>query len=149
MKFTTTFTLLTATIASATTVSYDPGYDKANNPMTGVACSDGNNGLITRYGYQTYGSIPRFPYIGGSSDIAGYNSDQCGQCYSVSYNGGQPIYILAIDHTLEGLNISEEAMNALTGGQAEAVGRVDAQVTKVGVDMCGLAPRKRAVEFLA
>ncbi|KJX92838.1 eliciting plant response-like protein [Zymoseptoria brevis] len=149
MKLTAGFTLLTASIASATTLSYDRGYDNAGNPMTGVACSNGNNGLITRYGFQTYGSIPRFPYIGGSSDIAGWNSAQCGQCYSLSWNGGQPIYILAIDHTLDGLNISEEAMNALTGGQAEAVGRVDAQVTKVGVDMCGLAPRKRAVEFLA
>jgi hypothetical protein len=89
------------------------------------------------------------PNIGGSSTVAGWNSDQCGQCFSVSWNGRSPIYILAIDSAKEGLNLSEAAMNSLTGGQAVSLGRVDAVVTKVGVDMCGLTPRKRTIEFMA
>jgi hypothetical protein len=60
MKTTTALTLLTATLASATTVSYDTGYDDGARSMTSVACSDGTNGLITKYGYQTQGAIPKF-----------------------------------------------------------------------------------------
>lgn len=42
--------------------------------MTAVSCSDGTNGLITRYGYQTQGAIPNFPHVGGAAQIAGWNS---------------------------------------------------------------------------
>lgn len=41
--------------------------------MTSVSCSDGSNGLITKYGYQTQGAIPKYPYIGGVDAIAGWN----------------------------------------------------------------------------
>lgn len=60
--------------ANMVTVSYDTGYDDGSRSMTAVSCSDGTNGLITRYGWQTQGQIPNFPYIGGSSAIAGWNS---------------------------------------------------------------------------
>jgi hypothetical protein len=73
-----------ATTALSTTISYDTGYDQADRSMTVVSCSDGANGLITRYGYQMQGQIPNFAFIGGSSDIAGWNSPSCGQCYSVA-----------------------------------------------------------------
>ena len=46
--------------------------------------------------------------------------------------------MLAIDHDLEGINMSEAAMNDLTGGQAIKVGRVDAVVAKVDGGACGL-----------
>lgn len=49
--------VLFAAAATATTVSYDVGYDEAGRAMTAVACSDGPNGLITK-GYSTQGSIP-------------------------------------------------------------------------------------------
>jgi hypothetical protein len=32
-------------------VSYDVGYDDGNRPLTQVACSDGNNGLIWKYNW--------------------------------------------------------------------------------------------------
>lgn len=57
-------------------VSYDTGYDDRSRSLNVVACSDGSNGLITRYGWQTQGSIPRFPYIGGYEGVAGWNSPQ-------------------------------------------------------------------------
>jgi hypothetical protein len=140
--------------------------------MTAVACSDGSNGLITRYGWQTQGNIPpstsyhhqkptippkntltptlpsdigqipRFPYIGASDSIAGWNSGNCGQCLSVSY-GGKTIYVLAVDHADAGLVLSTGALNDLTNGQAVALGVVDAQVQSVDVSNCGLAPAKR------
>ncbi|KAH8816605.1 Cerato-platanin [Xylogone sp. PMI_703] len=126
---------LTAT-ASAITVSYDTGYDDAGRSLTAVSCSDGTNGLITK-GYTTQGSLHNFPYIGGASTIAGWNSPNCGTCYTLTWNG-HSINVLAIDHAAAGFNIGEQAMNALTGGQAVQLGRVDASYTQVAASVCGL-----------
>jgi hypothetical protein len=122
--------------------------------MTSVSCSDGSNGLIPKYGWQTQGAVAGFPNIGGYVGIAGWNSPQvrissdlspafitniyqCGTCYGVTYNG-KTIYVLAIDHTANGFNLAKGAMDKLTNGQSEAVGRIDAQYAQVPVSNCGL-----------
>ncbi|PTB40952.1 uncharacterized protein TrAFT101_006103 [Trichoderma asperellum] len=122
---------------SADTVSYDTGYDDASRSLTVVSCSDGTNGLITRYHWQTQGQIPRFPYIGGAQAVAGWNSPNCGTCWKLTYSG-KTIYVLAIDHTAAGFNIGLDAMNALTNGNAVALGRVSATASQVAVSNCGL-----------
>lgn len=129
------FTLATA--ATAVTVSYDTGYDDAGRSLTAVSCSDGTNGLITRYGYQTQGAIPHFPHVGGAAQIAGWNSASCGTCWQLSY-GGRTINVLAIDHAAAGFNIAQAAMNELTNGQAAALGRVEATAVQVAASDCGL-----------
>lgn len=125
-----------ASLASAITVSYDVGYDDASRSMNSVACSDGSNGLVTRYGWQTQGAIPRHPHIGGYMGVEGWNSPQCGTCYSLTYNG-KTVYILAIDRAA-GFNIAKGAMDELTNNQAAALGRVEAQYVQVPVSNCGL-----------
>ncbi|KAI1211840.1 SnodProt1 [Annulohypoxylon truncatum] len=122
--------------SSAASVSYDTGYDDASRSLTAVSCSDGANGLITRYGWQTQGQIPT-TYIGGADTIAGWNSPNCGVCYQLTYNG-KSINVLAIDHAASGFNIALDAMNALTNGQAVALGRVDATSTPVDISACGV-----------
>ena len=108
-----------APLASAVTLSYDNGYSDGGRSLNVVSCSDGSNGLITRYGYQKQSDIPRFPYIGGSSDIAGWNSPSCGQCYSLEYaKTGKKVFILAIDHVAQGFNVAQKAMDELTNNQA-------------------------------
>ena len=117
--------------------------------MNNVACSDGANGLETKYGYTTFGQIPHFPNIGGSSTIPSWNSAQCGQCFALTYKG-KTINVLAIDTAPSGMNIAEAAMNKLTGGQAVQLGRVTATITKVGVSKCGLTPKRDTpIEFNA
>ena len=106
MKFSTAVSTLAlgfASLTSAITVSYDTGYDDAGRSLTAVSCSDGANGLITKYGWQTQGNI-KSQYYGGYQGVAGWNSAQCGTCYSLTYNGNT-IYVLAIDHTGAGFNI--------------------------------------------
>ncbi|KAK4127999.1 hypothetical protein N657DRAFT_654071 [Parathielavia appendiculata] len=123
--------------ASATTVSYDVGYDDSARSLSVVACSDGTNGLIWKYGWQVQGDITRFPYIGGAEAVGGWNSPNCGTCWSATYNG-KTIYILAIDRSAHGLNIGLNAMNDLTDGHAVQLGRVEASVQQVPLSNCGL-----------
>ncbi|ODA80660.1 hypothetical protein RJ55_03619 [Drechmeria coniospora] len=126
-----------ATAASAVTVSYDPGYDIRSRDLTAVSCSDGVNGLITRKGWRRQGDIPKFPYIGGAAAVGGWNSPNCGTCWKLDY-AGKSITVLAIDHAGAGFNIALEAMNALTNGQAQQLGRVDAQATQIDAANCGM-----------
>ncbi|KAJ0166338.1 Protein SnodProt1 [Colletotrichum tanaceti] len=125
--------------AAAISVSYDPGYDDGSRPMASVACSDGANGLTTKYGWQTQGRAPRFPNIGGFEGVAGWNSTNCGTCWQLAYNG-KSINILAVDSVRPGFgfNIALGALNELTNGQAVALGRIDAQASLVGLNNCGL-----------
>ncbi|ATZ47741.1 Bcspl1 [Botrytis cinerea B05.10] len=137
MQFPTLATLLTfAVSATAITVSYDVGYDDASRSLAVVSCSDGSNGLLTK-GYTTQGSLKNFPNIGGASVVAGWNDANCGSCYQLSY-GGRSINVLVIDHAGAGFNIGEQALNTLTGGQAAALGRIDASYTQVDKSACGL-----------
>ncbi|KAK4044904.1 protein SnodProt1 [Parachaetomium inaequale] len=126
-----------AAAASATTVSYDVGYDDGNRPLTSVACSDGTNGLIWRYNWNYQRDVARFPYIGGAQAIGGWNSPSCGSCWSATYNG-RTIHILAIDHAASGLNMGLTAMNDLTNGHAVELGRIEATVQQVDLSNCGL-----------
>jgi len=105
--------------------------------MTAVACSDGLNGLTTRYGWTTQGQIPRFPYIGAAEAVTGWNSTGCGTCWQLSFRG-RSINVLAVDHAGAGFNVALKAMNDLTNGQAVALGRVDAAAVQVGKAACGL-----------
>ncbi|KAI0850727.1 Cerato-platanin [Daldinia vernicosa] len=137
MQFSKLIQLLSLAVASsATTVSYDTGYDDGSRSLTVVSCSDGPNGLITRYGWQTQGNIPS-TYIGAAEAIAGWNSPSCGTCWELSYNG-KTINVYAIDHAAAGFNIALDAMNALTNGQAVALGRVEATSRQVDVSACGV-----------
>ncbi|KAI0317865.1 Cerato-platanin [Amylostereum chailletii] len=128
--------ILAAASAYATTVSYDQTYDNKSGLLTTVACSDGPQGLIP-HGYNDFGDLPTFPHIGGASAIAGWGSTSCGSCWHLTYQG-KTITVLAIDHTDDGFNLSLEAMNDLTDGQAEFLGRVDATATQVDRSQCGL-----------
>ncbi|KLU85238.1 SnodProt1 [Magnaporthiopsis poae ATCC 64411] len=150
-----------ASAASAVSVSYDTGFDDGSRSLTAVSCSDGPNGLMSRFGWQTQGQIPRFPYIGGAPAVGGWNSPgvsvfftslsfqdiakerlrlthikKCGTCWRLSWNG-RSINVLAIDRAA-GFNIALDAMNALTNGQAVNLGRVEADAQQVDASQCGL-----------
>jgi hypothetical protein len=128
------------TFALATAVRYDETYDNASASLDTVACSDGQNGLITK-GYSTFGSLPKFPYIGSSDAVEGWNSKNCGTCWNVSYTSGgktMSINILAIDHADKGFVLSKTAMNSLTGNLAVDLGTAEAEVQQVASSVCGV-----------
>jgi len=78
---------------SSVRVTLDDVYSQASNSLSGVACSDGANGLLTK-GYKTFGDLPDFPHLGGSSDVS-WNSPECGsprfiQLDFVTHGRGSP-----------------------------------------------------------
>ncbi|KAJ5123847.1 Cerato-platanin [Penicillium bovifimosum] len=153
MKSTITFTsalLATLTLVTAApppapgqapetvSVSYSPKYDVGTSPLTDVACSDGIHGLITQ-GYTDFASLPGFPNIGGAITIPGWNSPNCGKCYELRYVNGRvnnTINILAVDSATGGFNIGLQAMNTLTNGQAEQLGRINVTFAEVMDSAC-------------
>ena len=138
MQLTRIVLALSALVSSAlaVTVSYDETYDNKSGRLTTLACSVGENGLLTK-GFTTFSSLPHFPNIGGAAAIAGWNSASCGTCWQLTYNG-KSINVLAVDHAGSGFNIALGAMNTLTGGQAKSLGRINASVKQVSASSCGL-----------
>jgi hypothetical protein len=100
-----------------------------------TACSDGRNGLMKRYGWKTQGDIPNFPYIGGFEAVEGWNSTNCGTCWSATFEG-RTVFIIAIDQAERGLNIGRKAMDQLTEGEATKWGKVFAHVSSAPDSMC-------------
>jgi len=140
MKFTagivSLLTIALPVLAQTESLSYDTTYDNPNLSLDYVACSDGPNGLITK-GYTTLGQLPTYPNVGGVYTVTGWDSAYCGSCYNVTY-GSKTIAVLAVDTASEGFNLSEEAMNALTGNQAAFLGRVSVTAVPVAASVCGI-----------
>ncbi|KAI0093823.1 eliciting plant response-like protein [Irpex rosettiformis] len=125
-----------AAVGQSVSVSWDTVYDNAGGSLATVACSDGTNGLLTK-GFTTFSSLPNFPRIGGAPAVGGWNSAACGTCWKLTFNG-KSINVLAVDVGQDGFNLSQEAMNELTNGQAIQLGRVNANATQVAASACGL-----------
>ncbi|KAF8810055.1 cerato-platanin-related secreted protein [Phlegmacium glaucopus] len=144
MKLSLIFTSLTVLLTSVhaqLTVSFDTTYDNAAQSLNTVACSNGPNGLESR-GFTTFGSLPKFPFIGGAPAVTGFDSPGCGTCWQLTFVDSQgvstSINILAIDVATPNFNIALEAMNALTNGQATFLGRVPVTAVQVASSVCGL-----------
>lgn len=138
MHFPSLLGLLALTASTtAVSVSYDEGYDLSGRSMNDVACSDGENGLITRFGWKTQGQTSNFPNIGGAPSVAGWNSPGCGGCWQLSYKG-HTVNVMAVDVAVGGYVIGLKAMDALTNGQGKQLGRVEAKATKVKDSLCGI-----------
>ncbi|KAF8483237.1 Cerato-platanin [Gautieria morchelliformis] len=127
--------VLVAASALADTVAFDNTYDNAGGSLATVACSDGANGLLSRF--PTFGSLPTFPNIGSAEVVVAHGSPNCGTCWQLAFNG-KTINVLAIDHAGAGFNIAQAAMDTLTGGQAVALGRITATATELDASACGL-----------
>jgi len=146
MKFTTAAApvalALAPSLVSAVQLQYDNTYDDKSVPLTNLACSDGPNGLITRFGWQTLGDIPSYPNIGAVDAIAGWNSPSCGSCWQVTYTDGNGVAhtenILGVDPAGTGFNVAQQAMDELTNGNAVFFGKVDVQATQVDPSACGI-----------
>ena len=140
MQFTTLMTMMTMFIIPAvdaftTSVSYDTIYDNDAVSSSSVACSN----KLFSVGFPSFGTIPTFPNIGGSSVVTGFNAPQCVTCWKLTLSKNS-VFVIVIDTAGEGFNLSEEAMNTLTDGQAVKLGRVSGvnAVQMDSIEHCGI-----------
>ena len=126
---------LTAVFASASfPVEYNDNYDNGKISMKAATCSGGTNGLGR---YDTFGSLPTFPNIGGAHVVKSYDSAACGSCWKLSYKNKE-IYFTAIDSIGSGFSTSKKVLEYLGGPEAVNAGKVDASATRVDGRKCGL-----------
>ncbi|KAL0567384.1 hypothetical protein V5O48_014612 [Marasmius crinis-equi] len=130
-------------VALADTLAFDSHYGVAGGSLTTVACSDGANGIITRFNITTFGQLPSFPNIGAAGAVTGWNSTACGTCWEVTFTNStgakKSLNITAIDVAGPGsFNVAQAAMDNLTDGNAVAFGRVTVTSRQVPVAGCGL-----------
>lgn len=111
-----------------------------NTPVSSVACSDGANGLITKYGFYDLTSL--YPYVGAAS-FATWNSPECGTCWQLTdLNTKKSIKITIVDEcgSQTGYNslfdISPDAFNELGGTQAVNNGHLIASYTQLSSSHC-------------
>ncbi|KZT67761.1 Cerato-platanin, partial [Daedalea quercina L-15889] len=114
-------------------VSYDTSYDNFTAPVTDLACSTN----LTSLGFTDLGSLPGYPYIGGSSVVSVNGSTGCATCWELSFNGTS-INVLAVDYADEGFNVAKAAMNGLTDGDAQELGVLSVAAVEVDVSECGM-----------
>ncbi|KAI9325884.1 cerato-platanin-like secreted protein, partial [Zopfochytrium polystomum] len=116
-------------------VAFNPTYDTANMSTNSVACSNGETGLATK-GFATLGDLPSFPNV---SAVAGasWNSTTCGKCFKV-WHGNVSVNVIAVDLASSGFILSKTAMDLLTGGQAEKLGKIEAFSVETTATACGL-----------
>jgi hypothetical protein len=142
MKFTSTIISLAAlfSVASAgptpstNIVRYNSFYDTPTTSLNNVACSNGNNGLVTK-GFSTFESLPSFPFIGAAFNVENWNSPECGSCWELTFESNT-IYLTAIDTISSGFDMSLTAMNVLTNGQAQQLDSINVQATQVAESFC-------------
>ncbi|OKL60005.1 Allergen Asp f 15 [Talaromyces atroroseus] len=129
-----TTTSSTTGTGTSINVQYDTTYDNSAESINSVSCSDGTNGLGTK-GYNTLGAVPGYPLVGAAPTISGWNSANCGACYSITY-AGTTIYVTAVDAATDSFVLSQEAMDRLTGNQAVALGHVTATYADADASNC-------------
>jgi len=140
LAFVTSILLVGASAVSATsgTASWDDAYGTGSNSLNIFACSDGENGLVSQY--PTLANIPGFPNVGAAPTIAGWNSENCGACFQLTWTSSKgktnTIYIIGVDTSRSTGNfvLSKAALNTLTGGRADTSGRVPVSWTQLDSD---------------
>lgn len=121
----------------AVRAGFDNTFDNPAGDMNTVSCSTGFTGLASQF--PTFGDLPTFPNIGGASVIAGFGSAECGSCWQLTFpTTGKSINVTAIDHAGDGFNLSQEALDTLTNGNAVAVGVIQVNAVELDRSACGL-----------
>ncbi|KAG9312667.1 Cerato-platanin [Chiua virens] len=137
MKFLSMLAVLSAAVSpsiaqsGSVKVTYDSLYDNPNWSLGNTACSDGPNGLQSKW--PTLGVIPGYPAVGGIPGLT-WNSPLCGTCWQLSYvdsaNMAHHIKITAVDAAFT-FNLAEDAFAGWAGPSGVAAGSIAATAVQV------------------
>ncbi|EJD54183.1 heat-stable 19 kDa antigen [Auricularia subglabra TFB-10046 SS5] len=139
MQFIAVLTTFLAALHYAVALSGKVTFSYDYNPgltTYSIACSDGVNGIRTKYGYKTLADIPTYPNVGGIPRIS-YNSTSCGTCWKLTYEG-RSVTFLAIDRAAATFNLGKTAFQTLSNKSAEALPTFTATYVQVPITDCKL-----------
>jgi len=136
--------LATLSLTSASTLKWDDNYSVARNlPLTSFACSNGPNGLITKYNdpsltVDTLESKHLKPgvVVAASYAVSGWGSAACGGCYHIKYSsGGKTIEknFIAIDHAQDAIVVGSDAFSSFA---SPSVGSLTVSVSSYAASEC-------------
>ena len=125
----------------------------AETPLTTCACSDGEHGIITRFGYNNLS--PLYPYV-SAWNKSGWNSPACGECIQLRNPvSGKIIHVTAIDqcgNAPSGFNshfdLAPEAFKELLGEEGVQKGHGTAEWSIVPGSKCKGNRAREEVKFL-
>ncbi|RPA92884.1 allergenic cerato-platanin Asp F13, partial [Choiromyces venosus 120613-1] len=117
------------------TAAYDNVYDLPGLPTLDLACSNGVAGLSSTLGFDRFSQVLHYPLVGAVEKLEGWGSLSCRKCFRQS---GQSINIVTVDQGDTGFVLSLAALDQLTGGQGQVLGRVDVRYEEIGGWECGL-----------
>ena len=124
--------VLPAFVQSQQSITGDTKFDDPTLPLTDVKCSS-----LVSMGYTTLSSLPDFPFVGAGYVVTGWDSPECGACWQFYYAASnETINVVLVDSCPNGFVISEEALDALTGGPVS--GEIVITATQVDASVCGL-----------
>ena len=123
------FSLAPADSAANVTAYYNAKYDNGQSSIDTVTCYNDKPVI-----YQTLGSLPNFPNIGS------YQNAGCGSCWAVAYDTRKTVYILIVDGSNKGFQLSLSTLKDL--GQLNGIQNknysLDVTATEVDQSKCGL-----------
>ena len=96
------FSFAPADGAAKVTAHYNAKYDNRLSSIDTVTCYNDPPVL-----YHTLGSLPNFPHIGG------LHYAECGSCFAVAYDTTKTVYVLIVDGSDGGLELSFSTLQAL------------------------------------
>ncbi len=118
-------------------VTYDTTYDEDSTPLSQLACNKEGSGIMPDYlEGDTIGRTP--PRIMGIDKIDGSESTLCGSCWMLVFEDEARAFLAVDSAPKPGIIISLEGMNALTGGRAKELGKIEVDATQVDLLNCGL-----------
>ncbi|KAG6375802.1 Cerato-platanin-domain-containing protein [Boletus reticuloceps] len=95
-------------------------------------------------GYNTFGDLPSYPFIGGAPLVEGWDSPYCGTCWDLTYIDPQgsswSVIFTAINSGDQGgFSISFAGMDTLTNGNAIRLdGMISVLATQISEAMCAV-----------
>ena len=132
MHFTTVFSsLIFAASAFAVNLTTSGKYDVSGNTLYVSACPS------LRSKYPTYGDIPNFSYIAGSSIVTEEDSQMFGTCWQLTTAEGSSITVSVIDKQDDGYVTGNAPYYYLTGKHQYELPFVDVEAVQLDASECG------------
>ncbi|TFB06920.1 Protein SnodProt1 [Trichoderma ghanense] len=136
--------LVGSAAAETMSATFNTLYEDPSRSLSEVTCWRKNIGFMPNLDWTLQQDAAGFI---GLDKINGLNSGKCFTCWRLSYEG-RAISLLALDGTDSGVVMSFRALQYLTDGRAQELGRVEIDAVEADTSECGVpATKLHAYDF--